>query len=68
MSVYQGKTHGNTELHGITVLQYWSLEMHQDVSLFSLSNLGQFGIPMTVLESAHPEDSLYPWFDEVLAE
>ena len=41
-------------------IQYWSLEMQQDVSLFSLSNLGQIGIPMTVLESACPEDSKTP--------
>ena len=41
-------------------LQYCSLEMRQDVSLFSLSNLGQIGIPMTVLESARPEDSKTP--------
>ena len=34
--------------------------MRQDVSLFSLSNHGQIGIPMTVLESACPEDSETP--------
>ena len=42
------------------IIQYWSLENQQDVSLFSLSNLGQIGIPMTVLESARPEDSKTP--------
>ena len=30
--------------------------INRDVSLFSLSNLGQIGIPMTVLESALSED------------
>ena len=34
--------------------------MQHFVSLFSLSNHGQIGNPMTVLESAGPEDSETP--------
>ena len=44
----------------VILLQCWSLENRQNVSLYSLSNLGQIGIPMTVLESARPEDSETP--------
>ena len=52
-----------TNYFNITIikqLQCWSLENRQNVSLFSLSNLGQIGIPITVLESACPEDSKTP--------